>query len=162
MSGAAESLRRLIAPQGPIPVSRFMAEAMAHPEHGYYVRGEPIGALGDFVTAPEISQMFGELIGLWLVDLWRRVGAPAPVRLVELGPGRGTLLADALRAARCGPSDKRRNEPQRPIWATEGRVLLRRGRVALGYRRPTSPSQARLATAQNNPGQTFPYGRIML
>ena len=103
MSGAAESLRRLIAHQGPIPVSRFMAEAMAHPEHGYYVRGEPIGALGDFVTAPEISQMFGELIGLWLVDLWRRVGAPAPVRLVELGPGRGTLLADALRAARVAP-----------------------------------------------------------
>jgi len=71
-----------------------MAMAADH----YYATREPFGAAGDFVTAPEISQMFGELVGLWLADMWQRAGSPAPVLLVELGPGRGTLMADALRA----------------------------------------------------------------
>ena len=99
MSAADERLRRLIRHDGPIPVARFMAEANAH----YYATRDPLGVAGDFTTAPEISQMFGELIGLWLVEVWRARGAPAPVRLVELGPGRGTLMADALRAARLDP-----------------------------------------------------------
>jgi NADH dehydrogenase [ubiquinone] 1 alpha subcomplex assembly factor 7 len=73
-----------------------MAEANAH----YYATRDPLGAAGDFVTAPEISQMFGELVGLWLADLWMRAGSPANVHYVELGPGRGTLAADALRAMR--------------------------------------------------------------
>ena len=94
-----DSLRRLIALQGPITVARFMAEALTHPRDGYYMRADPLGAAGDFTTAPEISQMFGELIGLWCADCWRAMGAPDPVLLVELGPGRGTLMADALRAA---------------------------------------------------------------
>ena len=89
-------LARLIASTGPIPVSTFMAEANAH----YYATRDPIGAAGDFTTAPEISQMFGELVGLWLVDLWIRAGAPNDALYVELGPGRGTLAADALRAMR--------------------------------------------------------------
>jgi len=100
VSAAAERLRRLIRHEGPIPVARFMAEANAH----YYATRDPFGAAGDFTTAPEISQMFGELIGLWLVEVWRGMGRPAPVRLVELGPGRGTLMADALRAARLDPA----------------------------------------------------------
>ncbi|WP_425506010.1 class I SAM-dependent methyltransferase [Sphingomonas jinjuensis] len=78
---------------GPIPVSQYMAAANAH----YYATRDPLGAGGDFVTAPEISQMFGELVGLWAADLWDRAGRPA-VAWVELGPGRGTLSADALRA----------------------------------------------------------------
>ena len=86
----------LIAETGPIPVSTFMAEANAH----YYAHRDPLGAAGDFVTAPEISQMFGELAGLWLADLWLRAGAPEDTAYVELGPGRGTLAADALRAMR--------------------------------------------------------------
>lgn len=89
-----------IARSGPIPVARFMALALAHPTLGYYRRRDPLGAAGDFVTAPEVSQAFGELIGLWLAQAWRDQGARAPVRLVELGPGRGTLMRDALRAAR--------------------------------------------------------------
>jgi SAM-dependent MidA family methyltransferase len=89
-------LARLIAATGPIPVSTFMAEANAH----YYATRDPLGAAGDFTTAPEISQMFGELIGLWLADLWTRAGSAADARYVELGPGRGTLAADALRAMR--------------------------------------------------------------
>ncbi|MGK9168114.1 SAM-dependent methyltransferase [Inquilinus limosus] len=75
-----------------------MAEALGHPRHGYYVTRDPLGAAGDFTTAPEISQIFGELIGLWCADLWQRLGSPDPVLLVELGPGRGTLMQDALRA----------------------------------------------------------------
>ncbi|MFO1055769.1 MAG: SAM-dependent methyltransferase [Dongiaceae bacterium] len=100
----ARLLARRIALAGPLTVADFMAEALGHPEHGYYRQGERLGAAGDFVTAPEISQMFGELIGLWLVDQWTRLGEPAAVRLAELGPGRGTLMADALRAARLRPA----------------------------------------------------------
>lgn len=95
----AAELQRLIRLEGPIPLSRFMAEALGHPRHGYYINRDPLGTAGDFTTAPEISQMFGELVGLWCADVWQRIGAPAPLRLVEFGPGRGTLMADALRAA---------------------------------------------------------------
>jgi SAM-dependent MidA family methyltransferase len=89
-----EKLRRRIAAEGPIPVFDYMAEANAH----YYATRDPLGAAGDFTTAPEISQMFGELVGLWLADLWLRSGRPAGAHYVEFGPGRGTLAADALRA----------------------------------------------------------------
>ena len=92
----ADRLARLIASTGPICVAQYMAEANAH----YYAARDPLGAAGDFVTAPEISQMFGELVGLWLADLWARAGAPEDAVYVELGPGRGTLAADALRAMR--------------------------------------------------------------
>jgi NADH dehydrogenase [ubiquinone] 1 alpha subcomplex assembly factor 7 len=95
----ADSFRRLIAATGPISLAQFMGEANAR----YYAGKDPLGRDGDFITAPEVSQMFGELIGLWLADLWRRAGGSGPVHYVELGPGRGTLAADALRAmARCG------------------------------------------------------------
>ena len=99
MSAAGEGLgaifRRLIANTGPIGVMHFMGEANAR----YYASRDPLGAAGDFVTAPEISQMFGELIGLWLTDMWIRAGREQPVHYVELGPGRGTLARDALAAA---------------------------------------------------------------
>ncbi len=88
---------------GPISVADYMTLALGHPRYGYYMARDPLGAAGDFITAPEISQMFGELIGLWCAVVWQQMGRPAPVLLVELGPGRGTLLADALRAARTRP-----------------------------------------------------------
>jgi NADH dehydrogenase [ubiquinone] 1 alpha subcomplex assembly factor 7 len=75
-----------------------MSLALGHPSLGYYRRQDPLGVAGDFVTAPEVSQMFGEIIGLWLAEAWSGLGRPAPARLVELGPGRGTLTADLLRA----------------------------------------------------------------
>ena len=99
MTPLERHLRAAVAAEGPIPVERYMAECLGHPEHGYYRTRDPLGAAGDFVTAPEVSQMFGELIGLWCADHWDRTGRPDPVLLVELGPGRGTLMADALRAA---------------------------------------------------------------
>ncbi len=98
LSALFDEIRRRILAAGPISVHDFMAMALGHTEHGYYRNGDPLGAAGDFVTAPEISQMFGELIGLWTAEAWSRGGRPDPVRLVELGPGRGTLMADALRA----------------------------------------------------------------
>jgi NADH dehydrogenase [ubiquinone] 1 alpha subcomplex assembly factor 7 len=94
-----QELRALIAQEGPISVERWMALCLGHPVHGYYRKRDPLGAAGDFVTAPEISQMFGELIGLWAVEVWSHMGRPDPCHLVELGPGRGTLMRDALRAA---------------------------------------------------------------
>ncbi|CAH1656411.1 SAM-dependent MidA family methyltransferase [Hyphomicrobiales bacterium] len=96
-------LKQLIALQGPISVEAFMAVCLGHPRHGYYMTRDPLGAGGDFVTAPEISQMFGELLGLWAAETWRLMGAPEAIHLVELGPGRGTLMADAVRVARVVP-----------------------------------------------------------
>ncbi len=103
MSELAARLLRRIARQGPITVAEYLAEALTHPRQGYYMTGDPFGARGDFVTAPEISQMFGELIGLWCAETWQRLGEPDALTLVELGPGRGTLMADLLRAARIVP-----------------------------------------------------------
>ncbi len=80
-----------------------MALALGHPEHGYYRRRDPLGRAGDFITAPEISQMFGEMIGLWCVAVWHAMGEPDPLVLAELGPGRGTLMADLLRAVAVDP-----------------------------------------------------------
>jgi NADH dehydrogenase [ubiquinone] 1 alpha subcomplex assembly factor 7 len=96
-------IARRIALTGPISVAEFMAEALGHPRLGYYRRAHPVGAAGDFTTSPEISQMFGELLGAWLAERWLAIGRPAPVVVVELGPGRGTLMADALRATRGVP-----------------------------------------------------------
>lgn len=98
-----DHLKRRIALDGPITIADFMNEALAHPEHGYYRKQDPFGRKGDFITAPEISQMFGELIGLWAAVTWQQMGSPRKVNLVELGPGRGTLMADALRAVRNVP-----------------------------------------------------------
>ena len=103
MTALRREIAELIAGEGPISVERYMALALSHPRHGYYRSRDPFGAQGDFVTAPEISQMFGELIGLWAADCWARMGEPARFAFVELGPGRGTLMADALRAARIVP-----------------------------------------------------------
>ena len=112
MTPLGKHLAARIARLGPITLADYMTEALTHPRHGYYMRGDPFGSGGDFVTAPEISQMFGELIGLWCADIWQRLGAPDPILLVELGPGRGTLMADALRAARILPDFHRAVRPQ--------------------------------------------------
>ena len=93
-------IRRLIAVAGPMSIAEYMRLCLTHPQYGYYVTRDPLGAHGDFVTAPEISQMFGELIGVWMVAVWQQMGSPENVRVVELGPGRGTLMSDALRAAK--------------------------------------------------------------
>ena len=100
MSPLAARLRGRIAAEGPMTVAEWMGECLLHPVHGYYATRDPLGAAGDFTTAPEVSQVFGELVGLALAQAWIDRGRPSPVRLVELGPGRGTLMADALRAAR--------------------------------------------------------------
>lgn len=87
-----------------MPVDRFMQACLDDPVHGYRLKPDTIGAGGDFVTAPEISQVFGELIGLWCAVAWQGMGRPAPLRLVELGPGRGTLMRDVLRVAKAVPA----------------------------------------------------------
>jgi NADH dehydrogenase [ubiquinone] 1 alpha subcomplex assembly factor 7 len=103
MTPLAGLLKGEIAAKGAVTVARYMELALAHPDFGYYQSADPFGAAGDFITAPEISQMFGELIGIWCAVVWRQIGAPERLNLVELGPGRGTLMADALRAAARAP-----------------------------------------------------------
>ncbi|MBA4783608.1 MAG: SAM-dependent methyltransferase [Rhizobiales bacterium] len=90
-------LKRLIATEGPMDVATYMRHCLTDPADGYYVKKPPFGRDGDFITAPEISQLFGEMIGIWALDIWRKLGAPAAFSLVEAGPGRGTLAADCLR-----------------------------------------------------------------
>ena len=97
-------IRRRIAAAGPMPVGEYMALCLTDRAHGYYTTRDPLGSQGDFVTAPEISQMFGELIGLWMGAVWRQMGSPENLRLIELGPGRGTMMRDALRAAGVMPA----------------------------------------------------------
>jgi NADH dehydrogenase [ubiquinone] 1 alpha subcomplex assembly factor 7 len=92
-----------VAQTGPMRLSDYMAECLLHPTHGYYATRDPFGVAGDFTTAPEISQMFGELLGLCLAQAWLDQGSPAPFTLGELGPGRGTLMADVLRATKSVP-----------------------------------------------------------
>jgi SAM-dependent MidA family methyltransferase len=97
-------IKKLIKSSGPLPVWRYMELCLLHPEHGYYVSRDPLGREGDFTTAPEVSQMFGEMIGLWMAAIWKQMGSPENLRIVELGPGRGTLMKDALRAAQVMPA----------------------------------------------------------
>jgi NADH dehydrogenase [ubiquinone] 1 alpha subcomplex assembly factor 7 len=99
VSALKQDILKLIAQEGPLSVERYMALCLGHPAHGYYMTRDPLGAKGDFITAPEISQMFGELIGLWAAQAWLDMGQPDQLRLIECGPGRGTLMQDALRAA---------------------------------------------------------------
>lgn len=103
MTELGNKIRAMIETEGPMTFDRFMQLCLGHPELGYYLTRDPFGARGDFTTAPEISQMFGELVGLWLAETWTRQKISEPVRLVELGPGRGTLMSDALRACRVVP-----------------------------------------------------------
>jgi NADH dehydrogenase [ubiquinone] 1 alpha subcomplex assembly factor 7 len=88
-----------IRQNGPMSIATYMGLCLTHPTKGYYKTDDPLGAKGDFVTAPEISQMFGELIGFFVVNLWQQMGSPKEFSLLELGPGRGTLMADLLRVA---------------------------------------------------------------
>ncbi len=99
MSNLLDIIKKEISDSGPIAVSRYMELALAHPEFGYYMKQDPFGQGGDFITAPEISQMFGELIGIWAAVVWQGMGSLKEINLVELGPGRGTLMSDCIRAA---------------------------------------------------------------
>lgn len=98
MTGLGDILRKQIAATGPMTLAQYMSACLLHPEHGYYTTQDAFGVDGDFTTAPEISQMFGEVIGLCLAQAWLDQGAPDRFALVELGPGRGTLIADVMRA----------------------------------------------------------------
>ncbi len=103
MNALAERLARTIAAEGPLSITQFMTMAALDPQYGYYTTRDPLGVRGDFVTAPEISQVFGELLGLWCVQAWFDQGRPPHIRLVELGPGTGSLMEDVLRAAKLAP-----------------------------------------------------------
>jgi NADH dehydrogenase [ubiquinone] 1 alpha subcomplex assembly factor 7 len=117
----ADKIVRRIRAEGPLTVAAYMAMALHDPEGGYYARRGPIGAAGDFTTAPEISQVFGELIGLWCAEFWQRIGRPDPVILAESGPGRGVLMSDLLRAAGTVPEFRRALR----IWLVEASPVLR-------------------------------------
>ena len=129
MTPLEAELRDRIAARGSIGVGEYMALALGHPAHGYYMTRDPLGAGGDFVTAPEISQMFGELVGAWMAQVWADQGAPTRLALAELGPGRGTLMRDALRALARAPGFLDATE----LWLVETSPALRAAQArALG------------------------------
>jgi NADH dehydrogenase [ubiquinone] 1 alpha subcomplex assembly factor 7 len=103
MSDLENRIAALIAAQGPISIAQFMTQALHDPQSGYYATRDPFGSGGDFITAPEVSQMFGEMLGLWCIQVWHDQGRPKNARLAELGPGRGTLMNDVLRTLRTVP-----------------------------------------------------------
>jgi SAM-dependent MidA family methyltransferase len=126
-------LKARILEDGPITVAEYMAACLHDREEGYYAVRPQLGEDGDFVTAPLVSQMFGELIGLWALEVWRRMGEPAPFRLIELGPGDGTLMQDLLRAASLRPAFAQAAE----LWLVETSVPLRAAQSrALGTASP--------------------------
>jgi NADH dehydrogenase [ubiquinone] 1 alpha subcomplex assembly factor 7 len=137
-----DRLKTEIAAGGPIGIDAFMARCLHDPLDGYYATRPALGEDGDFITAPMVSQMFGELIGLWAVETWRRMGAPPRVLLVEMGPGDATLISDALRAARLAPDFLAAAE----LWLIEtSKPLVERQRVRLADARPTPKWIAALA-----------------
>ena len=117
MTPIEDLIRREISATGPMSVARYMELCLSHPEHGYYMTRDPLGVAGDFTTAPEISQMFGEMIGAWAALVWRGIGR-RDFKLIELGPGRGSLMADALRVVRAAGA-----APE--VWMVETSPRLR-------------------------------------
>src|SRR5665213_3903615 len=110
-----------IAERGPMSVADYMTACLHDPGGGYYATRPRLGPGGDFITAPHVSQMFGELLGLWAVEVWKRLGRPPRARLLELGPGDGTMIIDALRAARAAPGFLAACE----VWLVETSAPLR-------------------------------------
>jgi NADH dehydrogenase [ubiquinone] 1 alpha subcomplex assembly factor 7 len=125
VSPLEQLIRERIAAAGALSVADYMALCLGHPEHGYYATRDPLGARGDFVTAPEISQLFGEMIGGWIAAVWDGLGRPEAV-LAEFGPGRGTLMADALRVAHRLPGFRDRVR----LFLVETSPVLRRRQAA--------------------------------
>lgn len=121
-----DRLKAQIAQDGPIGVPEFFTRCLHDPRDGYYATRPDLGAGGDFITAPLVSQMFGELIGLWAIETWTRMGRPAPFRLVEMGPGDGTLMSDMLRAGKLEPAFLAAAE----VWLVEVSQPLRARQVA--------------------------------
>ena len=100
-------LRDRIVKSGPLTIEQYMSEALSDSEYGYYRVNHPIGKKGDFITSPEISQLFGEMIGLWSAVSWQQMGSPSDINLIELGPGRGTMISDVLRTIDIVPEFKK-------------------------------------------------------
>ncbi len=121
-----DRLKAQIAQDGPISVPEYFTRCLHDPRDGYYANRPALGPEGDFVTAPGVSQMFGELVGLWLMETWNRLGRPAPFRLVEMGPGDGTLMSDILRAARLLPPFLEAAD----LWLVEVSPVLRAAQEA--------------------------------
>jgi len=127
MTELTDIIKSRIAEAGPISVGEYMHVCLGHPEHGYYTNRDPFGPDGDFVTAPEVSQMFGEMVALWLMQTWVDQGRPERFILAELGPGRGTLMADMLRTAETLPDFRAAAE----VWLVENSPAMRRKQSAV-------------------------------
>jgi SAM-dependent MidA family methyltransferase len=117
LSDLKQKIVRLIEASGPLSIADYMAICLYDPDGGYYMKREPFGVAGDFTTAPEVSQMFGELIAVWLYSTWRTLGSPSPLAFVEIGPGRGTMMKDMLRVLG--------REEVEAILAEQGEVVIR-------------------------------------
>ena len=127
-----------IAASGPLTIAQYMQACLYDPQDGYYATRPALGEAGDFITAPLVSQMFGEMVGLWAVETWRGLGSPSPFRLVEAGPGDGTLMSDILRAARLVPEFLEACD----LWMIEISEPLMRAQMARLADAPVTPTWA--------------------
>jgi NADH dehydrogenase [ubiquinone] 1 alpha subcomplex assembly factor 7 len=135
MMGLRDRLAAQIRAGGPLSLVQYMNACLHDPQDGYYATRPALGERGDFITAPMVSQMFGELIGLWLVETWEQLGEPSPVRLVEMGPGDGTLMSDLLRAVRLSPGFLAAADP----WLVETSAPLKAAQAARLADGPLTP-----------------------
>lgn len=136
---SSDVLRDIIAHSGPVSVADYMDLCLAHPEHGYYNTRDPLGQAGDFITSPEVTQVFGELVGVWCAHMWQVMGKPERFDLIELGPGRGTLMNDAMRAAGKLPgfgdaAQIRLVEMSPPLRQLQQQAMERSGHAATWHR----------------------------
>ena len=160
----AAVLARRIARKGPISIRDYMATCLGHPEHGYYRTRTAIGRDGDFITAPEISQVFGELIGLWCAVVWQTMGSPGRFQLVEIGPGRGTMMRDAVRALRVVPgmlaAAQFRMVPFRPGIHTDaaGSEIVDHVRAV----RADEPKRLATGSLATGAGASHPHGAVFM
>lgn len=164
-SPLARRLAERIVRDGPISVAEYVETCLHDPQYGYYRRQVAIGAAGDFVTAPEISQVFGEIIGLWCAVVWQQMGAPPAVRLIELGPGRGTLMHDALRAVRLVPAFRAALSvdlvESNTTLAAIQRTTLSGESVRMRWSRDLSPGSGPAIVIANEFLDTFPVAQFV-
>lgn len=145
-----KELKRLIGVRGPLTVADYMGQCLGHPEHGYYMKRDVFGRTGDFVTSPDVSQLFGELLGVWCVATWESMGSPEAFRIAELGPGRGALMDNFLRVIRRFPKFKKALQGVHMVENSRIMRDFQAGRLGVTLKAPETPEGVKSESVINS------------